>query len=121
MMFPAGRLGIGYELFPGTLDIIIAGGGAYSNYDAPWKSFYNGSLLLNFHLGPLYIGAGGGVTTENREALPKSYAEAVVNIGFNIFNFSKTKISLLFEGAGPVKDLALQDHYRVMGAFRITF
>ncbi|NIM59151.1 MAG: AMIN domain-containing protein [Candidatus Aminicenantes bacterium] len=120
MIFPAGRLGIGYKFLPG-IDIVIAGGAAYSNLSAPWKSFYNGSLLLNFHLGPLYIGAGGGVTTENRETLPKSYAEAVVNIGFDMFSFSKTKISLLFEGAGPVKDLELEDHYRVMAALRITF
>jgi len=121
MPFPAGRLGIGYELLPGTLDIIIAGGGAYSNLSAPWKSFYNGSLLLNFHLGPFSIGAGAGVTTRDIETLPKSYGEAVANIGINMFSISKTTISILFEAAGPVLNLSLEDHYKVMAGFRFKF
>lgn len=121
MVFPAGRLGIGYELLPGTLDIIIAGGGAYSNLSAPWKSFYNGSLLLNFHLGPFSIGAGAGVTTRDIETLPKSYGEAVANIGINMFSVSKTTISILFEAAGPVSNLSFEDHYKVMAGFRFKF
>ncbi len=121
MVFPAGRLGIVYELFPGTLDIIIAGGAAYSNASAPWKSFYNGSLLLNFHLGPLSIGAGAGVTTRDKETLPKSYGEAVANIGIDMFNISKTKISILFEAAGPVSNLSFEDHYKAMATLRLTF
>jgi len=121
IVFPAGRLGIVYEIFPGTLDIIIAGGGAYSNASAPWKSFYNGCALLNFHVGPIFIGAGAGVAAKHKEALPKSYGEAVANIGIDMFNFSKTKISLLFEATGPVTDLKLEDHYKVVACFRLTF
>jgi hypothetical protein len=121
IIFPTGRLGIVYELLPGTLDITIAGGGAYCNVSAPWKSFYSGSALLNFHLGPFYIGAGYGITTGNRETLPESYGEAVANIGIDMFSFSKTKISILFEAAGPVSDLKLEDHYKVMAAFRLRF
>jgi hypothetical protein len=121
MVFPAGRLGIGYELLPGILDIIIAGGAAYSNLNAPWKSFYNGSLLLNFHLGPFSIGAGAGVTTRDIETLPKSYGEAMANIGIGMFSISKTKISILFEAAGPVSNLSFEDHYKVMAGFRFKF
>jgi hypothetical protein len=121
IVFPAGRLGIVYELLPGTMDIIIAGGGAYSNAYAPWKSFYSGSLILNFHLGPISIGAGAGVTTRDLETLPKSYGEAVANIGIDMFSISKTRISILFEGAGPVSNLKLEDHYKVMAAFRFIF
>ena len=121
VIFPAGRLGIVYEILPGTLDIIIAGGAAYSNASAPWKSFYSGSLILNFHVGPFSIGAGAGVTTRDIETLPKSYGEAVANIGIDMFNFSKTKISLLFEAMGPVSNLSFEDHYKVMAGFRVTF
>jgi len=121
VVVPAGRLGIVYEILPGTLDITIAGGGAYSNLNAPWKSFYNGSLTLNFHVGPLSIGAGAGVTTRDKETLPKSYGEAVANIGINMFNFSKTKISILFEAMGPVTNLSFEDHYKVMAGFRLKF
>jgi hypothetical protein len=119
IVFPAGRLGIVYKIVPGTLDIILAGGAAYSNASAPWKSFYNGSLLLNFHLGPFSVGAGAGVTTRDLETLPKSYGEAVANIGIDMFKVSKTKMSILFEASGPVSNLSFEDHYKIMAGFRL--
>ncbi len=119
--YMAGRLGIVYQIFPGALDIIISGGGGYTTESAPWKSFYNGSLLLNLHLGPVFIGAGAGVTTEHKETLPKSYGEAIANIGIDIFNISKTKFSILFEAAGPVTDLSFKEHHKLMAGFRLTF
>jgi hypothetical protein len=119
--YMAGRLGIGYQILPGALDIIISGGGAYTTESAPWKSFYNGSLLLNLHVGPVFIGAGAGVTTEHKETLPKSYGEAIANIGIDIFNISKTKFSILFEAAGPVTDLSFKKHHKLMAGFRLTF
>jgi hypothetical protein len=119
--YMAGRLGIVYQLFPGALDIIFSAGGAYTYESAPWKSFYNGSLLLNFHLGPVFIGAGAGVTTEHKETLPKAYGEAIANIGIDIFNISKTKFSILLEAAGPVTDLSFKRHHKLMAGFRFTF
>ena len=119
--YMAGRLGIVYQIFPGALDIIISGGGAYTTESAPWKSFYNGSLLFNFHLGPVFIGAGAGVTTEHKETLPKAYGEAIANIGIDIFKISRTKISILFEAAGPVTDLSFKEHHKLTAGFRLTF
>ena len=119
--YMTGRLGIVYEIFPGALDIITSGGGAYTTESAPWKSFYNGSLLLNLHLGPIFIGAGAGITTEHKETLPKSYSEAIANIGIDMFSSSKTKFSLLFEAAGPVTDLSFKEHHKIMAGFRLTF
>ncbi|HEA65130.1 MAG TPA: hypothetical protein ENI02_03215 [Candidatus Aminicenantes bacterium] len=117
----AGRLGIVYPIFPGTLDIIISGGGAYTTESAPWKSFGNASLLLNLHVGPVFIGAGAGVATEHKETLPKSYGEAIANIGIDMFNLSKTKFSILFEAAGPVTDLSFKNNHKLMVGFRLTF
>ncbi len=119
--YMAGRLGIVYEIFPGALDITISGGGAYTTESAPWKSFYNGSLLLNLHVGPVFIGAGAGVATKHKETLPKSYGEAIANIGINMFNISKTKFSILFEAAGPVTDLSFKEHHKLIVGFRVTF
>jgi len=119
--YMTGRLGIVYQIFPGTLDIIISGGGAYTTESAPWKSFYNGSLLLNLHLGPVFIGAGAGVATEHKETLPKSYGEAIANIGIDMFSIRRTKFSVLFEAAGPVTDLSFKDHHKLMVGFRFIF
>ena len=119
--YMTGRLGIVYQIFPGTLDIIISGGGAYTTESAPWKSFYNGSLLLNLHLGPVFIGAGAGVTTNHKETLSKSYGEAIANIGIDIFSIRRTKFSVLFEAAGPVTDLSFKDHHKLMVGFRFIF
>jgi len=119
--YMSGRLGIVYKILPGALDIILSGGGGYTTESAPWKSFYSGSLLLNLHIGPVFIGAGAGVTTEHKETLPKSYGEAIANIGIDIFNISKTKFSILFEAAGPVTDLSFKEHHKLMAGFRLTF
>jgi len=120
-MYMGGRLGIVYQILPGALDIIISGGGAYTTESAPWKPFYNGSLLLNVHVGPVFIGAGAGVTTNHKETLSKSYGEAIANIGIDMFNISKTKFSILFEAAGPVTDLSFKEHHKLMAGFRLTF
>jgi len=119
--YMAGRLGIVYQIFPGALDIILSGGGAYTTESEPWKSFGKGSLLLNLHLGPIFIGVGAGIETEHKETLPKSYGEAVANIGIDMFNISKTKFSILFEAAGPVTDLSFKEHHKLMVGFRLTF
>jgi hypothetical protein len=119
--YMAGRLGIVYQIFPSTLDIIISVGGAYTTESAPWKSFYNGSLLLNLHVGPVFIGAGAGVASEHKQELPKRYGEVIANIGIDMFNISKTKFSLLIEAAGPVTDLSFKRHHKFMAGFRLTF
>ena len=119
--YMGGRLGIVYQILPGALDIIISGGGAYTTESAPWKSFYNGSLLLNLHVGPVFIGAGAGVTAKHKETLPKSYGEAIANIGIDVFSIRRTKISILFEAAGPVTDLSFKEHHKLMVGFRLTF
>ncbi len=119
--YMGGRLGIVYQILPGALDIIISGGGAYTTESAPWKSFYNGNVLLNFHLGPVFIGAGAGVATKHKETLPKSYGEAIANIGIDMFSISRTKISILFEAAGPVTDLSFKEHHKLALGFRLTF
>jgi len=119
--YGGGRLGIVFEIFPGTLDITILGGGAYTETRGPWKTFYNASLLFNLHVGPVFIGAGAGVATKHKETLPKSYGEAIANIGIDMFSIRRTKISILFEAAGPVTNLSFEDHYKVMAGFRLTF
>jgi hypothetical protein len=119
--YMGGRLGLLYEILPGTLDVIISGGGAYTTESAPWKSFYNGSLLLNLHVGPVFIGAGAGVAARHKETLPKSYGEAIANIGIDMFSIRRTKISILFEAAGPVSDLSFKEHHKLAVGFRLTF
>ena len=119
--YMGGRLGIVYQILPGALDIIISGGGAYTTESAPWKSFYNGSVLLNLHVGPVFIGAGAGVAAKHKETLPKSYGEAIANIGIDMFSIRRTKISILFEAAGPVSDLSLKEHHKLAVGFRLTF
>jgi hypothetical protein len=120
-IYPTARMGILYEILPGVIDITISGGGAYTKADAPWKSFFSADMLLNFHIGPVFIGAGYGVTANDKETLPESYGEAVANIGFDIVGIGKTKVTILFEAMGPVNELSLKDHYKVMAGLRFRF
>jgi hypothetical protein len=120
-IYPTARMGILYEILPGVLDITISGGGAYTDAGPPWKSFFSTNMLLNFHIGPVFIGAGYGVTANDKETLPESYGEAVANIGFDTFRIGKAKVTILFEAMGPVNELSLEDHYKVMGGLRFRF
>lgn len=119
--YAAGRIGLLYKILPGTLDIILSGGGAYSPNDAPWKPFYSVNLLLNFHLGPVFIGAGGVYTTNDKETIRSQYAEAIANVGFELFDNSRISASIFLEAMGPVVDLSFQDHHKMMLGFRLLF
>ena len=121
MGYATGRIGWLYEIFPGTLDVIISGGGAYTHSGAPWNSFYTANLLFNFHIGPVFIGAGAGVTSRDLETLPNTYGEAIANIGVDMFDISITTVSIFFEALGPVTDLSFKDHHKLMLGFRLTF
>ncbi len=121
IVYQAGRLGFRFDIVPGVIDISISGGGAYTNAGAPWKSFYNANMLLNFHAGPIFIGAGAGVAARDKETLPQSYVEGVANIGFDTFSFGQTKLSILFEAMGPVNEYSFEDNYKVIGGLRLTF
>jgi hypothetical protein len=121
IVYPTARMGIVYEIIPGVIDITLSGGGAYTNAGAPWKSFFSANMLLNFHIGPVFIGAGYGVTANDKETLPESYGEAVANIGFDTFRIGKAKVSILFEGMGPINELSLEENYKVTAGLRFRF
>ena len=119
--YGAARAGVLYKIFPGTLDIILSGGGAYTTIDAPWKPFYTANLLLNLHVGPVFLGTGAGFTTNARDNQSSKYGELIVNLGFELFGGSKTSFSLFMETLGPVVDLSFKDNHKLMLGFRFLF
>jgi hypothetical protein len=120
-IYPTARMGVVYEILPGVIDITLSGGGAYTSAGAPWKSFFSANMLLNFHIGPVFIGAGYGVTANDKETLPESYGEAVANIGFDTFRIGKAKVTILFEAMGPTSEPSFNENYKVMGGLRFRF
>jgi hypothetical protein len=118
--YGAGRAGLLFKLSKG-FEVILAGGGGYTPVDSdPWEHYYTASLIFNLHAGPVFIGLGGGYTTQFKSTQPADYGELITNFGFDLFN-KKIIGSIFLEAAGPVIDLDIQDHYKVMLGFRILF
>ncbi len=107
--FVVGRIGIVYQIVPGTLDFTLSGGGGYASSNLP-SMFSFGMLdtVFDFHLGGAFIGIGWGVTTKYKETLATTYGEAVAHLGFDV----SKKFSLYVEGRGPVSNVS-HKHYRL--------
>jgi len=120
--YATGRAGILYKISK-SLDIILAGGGAYTPIDsAPWEqTFFSGSLLLNLRAGPIFIGVGGAYTTPYKDTIGNDYGEIITNIGFDLLGGSKIIGSIFLEASGPPVDLSIQDYHKFMLGFRIIF
>lgn len=120
--YGAGRLGVLFRLSK-SLDVILAGGGAYTPVDsAPWEQqFFTGTLLLNLRAGPVFIGIGGAYTTRYKTTIQNDYGEVITNIGFDIFGKSRTTVSIFVEASGPPIDLSIQDNHKIMLGFRLLF
>jgi hypothetical protein len=118
----AGRLGIVYMIVPQRFSLALEGGGAVALKGEPWKSFFMGQALLNYHFDPAYIGAGLGVSTQVREDRDQTDIYLVGNIGFNIFNNYTTIGSIFFESQGPIGEgRSFSKHYKFMLGFRLLF
>jgi hypothetical protein len=119
--YGAGRAGLLFRLTKG-FEVILSGGGGYTPIDSvPWEHYYTANLIFNLRAGAIFIGLGGGYTTQYKSTQPTDYGELIVNFGFDLFNKSKIIGSIFLEGSGPVIDLDIQDHYKVMLGFRILF
>lgn len=120
--YGVGRAGILYKLSK-NLEVILAGGGAYTPVDsAPWEQqFFTGTLIFNMRAGPIFIGLGGAYTTRYKTTIQNDYGEVITNIGFDLFGKSRTTISIFLEASGPPIDLSIQDNHKIMLGFRLLF
>jgi hypothetical protein len=120
--YGVGRAGILYKLSK-NLDVILAGGGAYTPVDsAPWEQqFFTGTLIFNMRTGPIFIGLGGAYTTRYKTTIQNDYGEVITNIGFDLFGKSKTTISIFLEASGPPVDLSIQDNHKIVLGIRLLF
>ncbi len=120
--YGAGRAGILYKLSK-NLDVILAGGGAYTPVDsAPWEQqFFTGTLIFNMRAGPIFIGLGGAYTTRNKTTIQNDYGEVITNVGFDLFGKSRTTVSIFLEASGPPVDLSIQNNHKLMLGFRLLF
>jgi hypothetical protein len=117
-----GRVGIGYMIVPQRFSLSIEGGGALALKGSPWKSFFMGQALLNYHFDPAYIGAGIGINTQVREERDQTDVYLVGNIGFNVFNNYTSIGSIFFETQGPIGEgRSFAHHHKYTLGFRLLF
>jgi hypothetical protein len=119
--FVALRIGVLYKIIPDILDFYVSGGGAGSLNVEPWEYFFMANMVLNVHAGPVFFGAGAGISTRAEEPR-NSDTELIANVGFDVFNYYKTVGSVFFEARGPVGRVrSFSDHNRLILGFRLIF
>ncbi len=119
--YAVGRLGILYNIVPGTLDFILQGGGGQNLISDPWKPFATANVLLNFHMGPVFLGAGSGITTKIKDDR-NSDAELIGNFGIEVLGKHVVHRSVFFEVRAPIgKGRVFEDHYKLMAGLRLIF
>ncbi|UCE20747.1 MAG: AMIN domain-containing protein [Candidatus Aminicenantes bacterium] len=119
--FVALRIGVLYKIIPDTLDFFISGGGAGSLNVEPWEYFFMANMILNVHAGPVFFGAGAGISTRVEEP-GRTDTELIANVGFDVFNYYKSVGSIFLEARGPaVRARSFSDHYKLMLGFRLIF
>jgi hypothetical protein len=115
------RLGVFYWLVPDQLDVVVSGGGSLALKGEPWKSFFMGNAVLNYHSGPIYFGAGVGFTSAVKQERGSDF-EILGNIGYDIFDNVLRAGSLFFELRVPVGEgRSFSDHHKLMLGFRYRF
>jgi hypothetical protein len=115
------RAGILYKIVPGTLDLVLSGGGAFSLKDEPWKSFFTANFLLNVHAGPVFFGGGAGISSKVKETRESDF-ELVGSLGFNLFDKNTSAAALFGELRVPVgEDRSFSDHHKLVLGFRFLF
>lgn len=119
--FVALRIGALYKIIPDTLDFFVSAGGAGSLNVEPWEYFFMANMILNLHVGPVFFGAGAGISTRAEEP-GRSDSELIANVGFDVFNYYKTIGSVFFEARGPMASVrSFSDHNKLILGFRLIF
>ncbi len=121
MGYAAGRVGLIYRIVPEKLDFSFSAGGGYVSNVATWKSYFALDALFTYHLGPAFIGLGGGATTTHKDSIDFSYGEGVANLGFDVFKKSKMTGSVFLEFRVPANGLSIEENYKLMLGFRLVF
>ncbi len=104
-----------------ALDYTISGGGGLALDDNPWTSYFMANMLFNIHAGPVYLGAGAGLTSGVREDRNPD-GEIVANVGVEVGREALTKRSFFIEVRAPIgKDRVFAEHHKLMFGFRLLF
>ena len=119
--YAVGRMGILYNIVPGTLDFLISGGGGQALISDPWKSFLTASMLFNVRFKPFFLGVGPGITTKISEVRNPD-GEIIIDFGFELTGKNMSRRSFYFEVRTPIgKGRSFADHHKIMVGFRFIF
>jgi hypothetical protein len=118
------RAGVLVNVVKDTLDVVLTLGGGVPIKGDPWKSFFMGNALLNFHAGPAYLGGGLGFSTKDCEReFKKGGTDLVGEVGVNLFRSDDSVGSLFGELRYPIitKDRDFDHNHKILLGFRYIF
>jgi len=121
------RGGVGVWAIPDVLDLTLSVGGALTLAGEPFKSFVMGTLVMNYHAGPFYLGGGLGLTSNVRKAVGDEIGwdgglNLVANIGYDIIKTPTSAGSIFGELRIPTgSDYEFSKHHMILLGFKYIF
>lgn len=121
------RGGVGFWAIPDVLDLTLSVGGALTLAGEPFKSFVMGTLVMNYHAGPFYLGGGLGLTSNVRKAVGVETAwdgglNLVANVGYDIFRTPTSAGSIFGELRIPTgSDYEFSKQHMILLGFKYIF
>jgi hypothetical protein len=118
-----GRLGFAYLIVPERVSLIVSAGGALKLAGDRFKNHFLSNLLLNLHMGDVFLGAGLGYSTEVRDDGWDGGLDVVGNLGFDIYKGFNKKASIFGEVRLSVgrNDFTISDTHSLLLGFRYMF
>jgi len=119
--YVAPSLGFLYRVVPGTLDLVLAGGGAINLRGDPWKSFFLADVTLNVNAGPAFFSGGVGFNSKVKEERDSDF-ELIGGAGFNMLKGNSPFAAIFGQVRVPVgSGRTFSDHHKFVIGFRFFF
>ncbi|MFC2157201.1 hypothetical protein ACFLT9_05130 [Acidobacteriota bacterium] len=115
------RVGLAFRIVPDVLTLLVDAGPGIALSGEPWKTFFMGDILLNFHAGSVFFGGGIGYATKVKDERTGDFL-LIGDIGVELFKTWKYIGSLFFEFHGPLGEgKSFAKHHKLVLGFRYIF
>lgn len=108
-------------LVPDQFAFVLSAGGAIPTVGEPWKALFLADAMVEYHMGPAFLGAGLGYSTKE-QIRRKSGLDLLGEAGVTVFNSYTSRGAVYFQIRSPLgSNRSFDDHHKFLLGFRWMF
>jgi len=108
-------------LAPDQFALVLSAGGAIPTVGEPWKALFLADAMVEYHMGPAFLGAGLGFSTKE-QVTRKSGLDLLGEAGVTVFNSYTSRGAVYFQIRSPLgSNRSFDDHHKFLLGFRLMF